>query len=128
MTKKLLFVFAILPIMLFAQHSVKGTFSPAEQFKFAFLYRVTAETSLFVANADVDKNGAFELKLDSTKAIIPGTYRLVYAQPQDEYNFDFILDGKEDIELTFDLEKGVNFVKSQENKLYKSYNLSLIHI
>lgn len=125
MTKKLLFVFAILPIMLFAQHSVKGTFSPAEQFKFAFLYRVTAETSLFVANADVDKNGAFELKLDSTKAIIPGTYRLVYAQPQDEYNFDFILDGKEDIELTFDLEKGVNFVKSQENKLYKSYNRSI---
>ena len=84
MTKRLLFLIALLPTMLFAQHSIKGTFKPADQFKFAFLYRVTAKTSLFVANADVDENGKFELKLDSTKAIIPGTYRIVYAQPQDE--------------------------------------------
>ncbi|WAC00817.1 hypothetical protein N7U66_11050 [Lacinutrix neustonica] len=41
MTKKSLFLFTILPVMLFAQHTVKGTFSPAEQFTFAFLYRVT---------------------------------------------------------------------------------------
>ncbi|WP_044400606.1 TlpA disulfide reductase family protein [Lacinutrix sp. Hel_I_90] len=125
MTKRLLFLFAILPAMLLAQHSVKGTFTPAEQFNFAFLYRVTAETSLFVTNAEVNEKGAFELKLDSTKAVIPGTYRIVYAQPQEDYNFDLILNGKEDVELQFDLEKGVTFVKSQENKLYKSYNRSI---
>lgn len=125
MTKRLLFLFAILPSMLLAQHTIKGTFTPANQFKFAFLYRVTPETSLFVANADVDENGKFELKLDSTKIIIPGTYRIVYAQPQNEYNFDIIVNGKEDIELTFDFEKGLSFNKSQENKLYKSYNRSI---
>ncbi|WP_299884744.1 TlpA disulfide reductase family protein [uncultured Lacinutrix sp.] len=123
MTKKLLFVFAILPAMLFAQHSVKGTFSPADQFKFAFLYRVTAETSLFVGNADVDENGKFEIKLDSTA--VPGTYRIVYAQPQNEYNFDLLVNGKEDVELSFDLEKGLSFQKSNENKIYKSYNRSI---
>lgn len=112
--------------MLFAQHSIKGTFKPADQFKFAFLYRVTAQTSLFIANSDVDKNGNFELKLDTTKAVIPGTYRIVYAQPQDQYNFDIVVNGKEDIELTFDLENGnPTFQKSQENKLYSSYNRSM---
>ncbi|WAC00818.1 hypothetical protein N7U66_11055 [Lacinutrix neustonica] len=78
-----------------------------------------------MANAEVNKKGEFELKLDSTTAVIPGTYRIVYAQPQDEHNFDFILNGKENIELQFDLEKGVSFTKSQENKLYQSYNRSI---
>ncbi|AEH00639.1 TlpA disulfide reductase family protein [Lacinutrix sp. 5H-3-7-4] len=123
MTKKILFVLAFLPVMLFAQHSVKGTFSPAEQFKFAFLYRVTAQTSLFVGNADVDEKGNFEIKLDSTA--VPGTYRLVYAQPQEEYNFDFIVNNKEDVVLTFDLEQGVSFIESAENKMYTSYNKSM---
>jgi hypothetical protein len=45
MTRKILFLLAILPSVLFAQHTIKGTFTPAEDFKFAFLYRVTAETS-----------------------------------------------------------------------------------
>jgi len=109
--------------MLFAQYSVKGTFTPKEQFKFAFLYRVTAQTSLFVGNADVDENGAFEIKLDSTA--VPGTYRIVYAQPQEEYNFDFIVSNKENIVLTFDLDKGLSFQESKENKMYSSYNKSM---
>jgi len=123
MTRKLLFLLAILPSVLFAQHTIKVTFTPAEELKFAFLYRVTAETSLFVANADVEKDGTFEIKLD--KNTIPGTYRLVYAQPQDEFNFDFFVSNKEDIELKFDLEKGLTFDKSNENKLYSSYNRSM---
>jgi len=123
MTRKLLFLLAILPSVLFAQHTIKGTFTPAEEFKFAFLYRVTAETSLFVANANVKKDGTFEIKLDENT--IPGTYRLVYAQPQDEFNFDFFVNNKEDIELKFDLEKGLTFDKSNENKLYSSYNRSM---
>ncbi|MEJ6792022.1 MAG: TlpA disulfide reductase family protein [Lacinutrix sp.] len=123
MTKKLLFLLAILPSLLFAQHSIKGTFSPAEEFKFAFLYRVTTETSIFVTNADVAEDGTFEIKL--SEDTIPGTYRIVYAQPQDQYNFDFIVSNKEDIELKFDLEQGLSFDKSGENKLYSSYNRSL---
>ncbi|WP_290700762.1 TlpA disulfide reductase family protein [Lacinutrix sp.] len=123
MTRKLLFLLAILPSVLFAQHTIKGTFTPAEDFKFAFLYRITAETSLFVANADVTKEGTFEIKLDENT--IPGTYRLVYAQPQDQYNFDFFISNKEDIVLEFDSEQGLTFSKSNENKLYSSYNRSM---
>lgn len=123
MTKKILFLLAILPSVLFAQHTIKGTFSPAKEFKFAFLYRVTAETSLFVANADVAEDGTFEITL--SKDAIPGTYRIVYAQPQDQYNFDIIINNKEDIELKFDLETGLTFNKSSENKMYSAYNRSL---
>ncbi|WP_055447036.1 TlpA family protein disulfide reductase [Lacinutrix mariniflava] len=123
MTRKILFLLAILPSVLFAQHTIKGTFTPAEDFKFAFLYRVTAETSLFVANADVTEDGTFEIALD--KATIPGTYRLVYAQPQDQFNFDFIVNNKEDIVLQYDVEKGLTFDKSSENKIHSSYNRSM---
>ncbi|WP_452219706.1 TlpA family protein disulfide reductase [Lacinutrix salivirga] len=118
MIKKLLFLFAILPSITFAQHTIKGTFTPANQFKFAFLYRVTAETSLFVNNADVNEDGTFTI--DMPENTEPGTYRIVYAQPQDEYNFDFIYNN-EDVELAFDLDKGLSFITSKENKLYDSY-------
>ncbi|WP_034060855.1 TlpA family protein disulfide reductase [Lacinutrix jangbogonensis] len=123
MTRKLLFLLAILPSVLFAQHTIKGTFTPAKEFEYAFLYRVTAETSLFVANADVAQDGTFEITLD--KNAIPGTYRLVYAQPQDQFNFDIIVNNTEDIELKYDLENGLTFDKSSENKLYSSYKRSL---
>ena len=123
MNKRLLFLLAVLPTMLFAQHTIKGTFSPAKDFKFAFLYRVTAETALFVDNADLKEDGTFEFTLkDNT---IPGTYRLVYAQPQDQYNFDFIVSNKEDIVLKFDTKNGLTFDKSGENKMYSSYNRSM---
>tara|TARA_R110000751_G_scaffold14621_2_gene47303 strand:+ start:212479 stop:213825 length:1347 start_codon:yes stop_codon:yes gene_type:complete len=122
MNKKILFLFAILPTFLMAQNTIKGTFTPADQFKFAFLYQVTADTSIFVDNADIAADGSFIFNLKKTQA--PGTYRIVYAQPQDEYNFDFLYNN-EDIELTFDLDKGLEFVTSEENKLWISYNNSM---
>ncbi len=123
MKRTLLFLLAILPTMLLAQHTIKGTFTPPEAFKFAFLYRVTEKTAVFVANADVDENGKFEIKLGSEA--IPGTYRLVYAQPQEKNNFDLFYSGKEDVELNFDAEKGLSFVSSLDNKLYTSYTKSI---
>lgn len=122
MFKKILFLLAILPSFILAQHTIKGTFTPADQFKFAFLYQVTAETSIFVDNADIAEDGSFVFELKKTQA--PGTYRIVYAQPQDEYNFDFLYNN-EAIQLTFDLEKGLEFVTSEENKLWTSYNNSM---
>ena len=122
MYKKILFLFTILPTFLVAQNTIKGTFTPADQFKFAFLYQVTADTSIFVDNADIEADGSFVFNLKKTQA--PGTYRIVYAQPQDQYNFDFLYNN-EDIELTFDLEKGLEFVSSEENKLWISYNNSM---
>jgi len=46
---------------------------------------------------------------------------LVYAVPQNEYNFDLIYNGKEDIELKFNLNDGAIFLKSSENILLISY-------
>jgi len=123
MTRKLLFLFTILPSMLLAQHTIKGTFTPPEEFKFVFLYRVTAETSVFINNANINEDGSFEITMDKKQK--PGTYRIVYAQPQDEYNFDLLYNGKEDIVLEFDLKKGVTFIESSQNKLLTSYNKSM---
>jgi len=123
MTKKLLLLFAILPSFVFAQHSIKGNFSPAEDFEFAILYRVSSSTSIYVANAEISEKGAFEFKLDSSA--VSGSYRIVYALPQEDFNFDFIYNAKEDIELHFDLEKGLSFIASEENKLFASYNRSI---
>jgi len=122
MIKKLLFALIIFPSVLVAQNTIKGTFTPAEEFKFAFLYKVTSTTSLFVNNADVNEDGSFTINLDSTAT--KGMYRIVYAQPQDEYNFDFIYNN-EDIELTYSLDKGLDFIASKENKLLMSYRNSI---
>ena len=123
MTKKLLFLFALLPSLLLAQHSIKGAFTPADEFEFVILYKVTPKTSIYVNNAEIDAEGKFEFELDST--ITKGMYRIVYALPQDEYNFDLIYNAKEDVELTFNLDEGVTYVSSQENKLLDAYSKSL---
>ena len=76
----------ILPSILWAQHSIKGTFTPIEEFDFVILYKVTPTTSIYVNNTEIDAAGKFEFKLDTT--ITKGMYRIVYAVPQEEYNFD----------------------------------------
>lgn len=123
MTKNLLFLIAFLPSILLAQHTIKGTFTPADEFKFAILYKVTPTTSIYVNNAEIDSIGNFQFKLDTT--VTKGMYRIVYALPQDEYNFDFIYNAKEDIELTFNLDEGAKYITSQENKLLGAYTESL---
>jgi thiol-disulfide isomerase/thioredoxin len=45
----------------------------------------------------------------------------VYAVPQNDYNFDIIYNGEEDIELTFNLTDGAVFQKSNENIILNSY-------
>lgn len=118
MLKKLIFILIILPTILMAQHSIKGAFSPADEFNYALLYKITPETNEYVSNAEI-KNGRFSFLLDST--VTKGMYRIVYALPQEENNFDIIYNAKENIELSFDQEVGVNFIKSVENNLISSY-------
>jgi hypothetical protein len=48
-------------------------------------------------------------------------YRLVYAMPQEVYNFDLMYNAKEDIELKFNQETGLEYVSSEENKLLSQY-------
>jgi thiol-disulfide isomerase/thioredoxin len=101
-----------------AQYTIKGTFSPPDEFSYALLYKITPETNAYVSNAEI-KNGKFSFLLDST--VTKGMYRIVYALPQEENNFDIIYNAKENIELSFDQEIGVNFIKSVENNLVRSY-------
>ena len=121
--KRLLFLSLLLPSILFAQHTIKGVFSPAEDYNVALLYKVMPAFSKYITNTSIKEDGSFEIKLDST--IKKGIYRLVYAIPQEDYNFDIIYNGKEDIELTFNSETGVKFTKSVENKLLSSYSSSM---
>ena len=111
------------PAICVAQHSIKGSLAPAEDYKWVILYKVTPTHSEYVANAAVKEEGKFELQLDST--VTKGMYRLVYALPQEEHNFDIIYNAEEDIEFAFDRETGVQFKTSAENTLMSSYTNSM---
>lgn len=120
--KKLLLVFLLLPLFTLAQ-SVKGTFTPAEDFSYAFLYKATPEGADYVDKRKLDSLGHFNMPLDAS--VTPGIYKIVYAVPPEENNFDFIYDGKETVAFNFSYEKGVEFTVSEENKLWSSYLKSM---
>lgn len=123
MTKKLFFILCAWPMLLLAQHSIKGNFKPATNYEFVILYKVTPQNTEYVANSAVNEQGDFEFQLDSTQSA--GMYRLVYALPQEENNFDVIYNAKEDIEFNFNSETGIDFINSIENKLITSYTHSM---
>ena len=123
MSKRITFLSLILPVILFAQHSIKGNFSPPEDFDNAILYKINPSSSEYIGFGEIDDQGNFEIKLDSTVA--GGMFRLVYALPQDEYNFDIIYNGKEDVNLNFSPAIGVKFLSSVENTLIASYTESM---
>lgn len=113
----------VLPNLLLAQHTIKGVFTPAKDYEVVLLYKVTPKISDYVTNATIEKDGSFQFKLDASAPA--GIYRLVYAVPQEDFNFDVIYNGKEDIVLTFNAETGVTFKTSSENKLLASYTASM---
>ena len=122
MLKQIVALAVLMPNIFFGQHTIKGTFTPAEDYNVALLYKVTPTVSEYVTNAEI-KDGILEFKLDST--VTKGMYRVVYAIPQEDYNFDVIYNAKEDIEFTFNSETGVEFQSSSENKLLASYKNSM---
>jgi len=123
MFKKLGFILAFLPTLVVAQHTIKGHFSPAKDYEWVILYEVTPISSLFIANTEINEEGYFEFQLDST--ITQGMYKLVYALPQEENNFDIIYNAKEDVELNFNQETGIEYKSSIENQLVSSYTNSM---
>ncbi|MGB5553178.1 MAG: thioredoxin family protein [Flavobacteriaceae bacterium] len=117
--KKLLFVLALaIAFSLQAQHSISGTFSPTKDFTWVIAYRLQPGTQGYIADTAVN-NGQFNLQIPANAE--PGTYRLVYGVPQEDFYFDVLFNGQEDIQLDFDRDKGVSFRESQENKIYHSY-------
>ena len=121
--KKLPYCIVLLPFLLIAQHKVSGVFSPAKEFTYAFLYHATPTGTSYIDRSKVETGGSFSIALDSTAEV--GIYKIVYGLPPEDNNFDFIYDGKEDIALTFDLDKGLEFTESNENKLWSSYTKSM---
>lgn len=121
--KKSFLLLVFLPSFLFSQHSVLGTFSPAEDFTYAILYRATPTSLDYLNRGKVEENGTFKIELDST--VTAGMYKIVYGIPQEDHNFDFIYDGKEDVILNFSLDTGLEFKESTENKLWASYTKSM---
>ncbi|MFK7831866.1 MAG: TlpA family protein disulfide reductase [Winogradskyella sp.] len=120
--KKLVIIFWALPLLIVAQ-TVKGSFSPVEDFTYAFLYKATPEGANYVNRGQLDSLGNFEIQLDSS--VTAGIYKIVYAIPPEENNFDFIYDGKESVAFNFSYKEGVHFTTSEENKLWNSYLKSI---
>ena len=115
MLSKIVTLLLILPNILLAQHSIKGVFSPAKNYEVVLLYKVTPTVSEYIKNTEINNDGSFQIQLDASAEA--GIYRIVYAVPQEDYNFDVIYNAKEDIELAFNAETGVTFKTSSENKL-----------
>lgn len=117
--KQFLFIYIFLSVVFVkAQNNIKGNFSPAKDYSWLIAYRLKPGTQVYVADTGI-KEGEFSLKLPENS--IAGTYRLVYAIPQEEFYFDVIYNGEEDIELNFNSDEGVNFISSKENILFNSY-------
>lgn len=119
MNKKLILFFLLLPAVLCAQHYINGTFSPAPDYKFVILYRVTPTATLYTVDAPVSKDGTFKLELDSK--VKSGTYILTYGIPQETFNFDVVYNGKEDVTLTYSQTDGLKFTSDGQNKMLSEY-------
>ena len=122
MFRRFIFLFFLLPSILFA-HTIKGTFTNAKDYKYVLLYKILPLSTLYIADTKINEDGSFIIDLDSSATA--GMYKIVYAMPKEEYNFDIIYDAKEDVEFTFDSEKGITYKESLENKLLTGYTSSM---
>lgn len=101
-----------------AQYSISGNFTPPKEFKWLIAYQLTPGSQRYISDTTI-KDGYFNLKLPANSKT--GIYRLVYAVPQDEFYVDVLYNGKENIEFNFNLDDGVRFIASEENKTYQMY-------
>ncbi len=101
-----------------AQRTISGTFSPAKDYTWLIAYHLKPGTQNYIADAAIE-DGKFTLKIPENKPA--GIYRMVYAVPQEEFYFDVIYTGKEDIELNFTSSEGVEFIRSTENIPFGTY-------
>ncbi len=121
--KKLFILTVLCPFLMVSQHKIEGNFQPVTDYTYAFLYHSTPTGSNYIDRAELDEKGDFSISFDSTTG--PGIYKIVYALPPEENNFDFIYNGKEDISFTYSDDKGLEFTASNENKLWSSYTKSM---
>ena len=121
---KHLFCFSVmLPFLGFSQLQIKGTFSPPNEFKTTMLYHLSGGSSDYVSYGTVNAQGDMQIELGAS--VPSGIYRLVYALPQADHNFEFIYDANEDVVFNFDMDSGVEFIDSKENQLFHSYTQAI---
>jgi|TARA_B110000967_G_scaffold42852_1_gene42926 thiol-disulfide isomerase/thioredoxin len=123
MFKYLLYFSLLSPFSGVSQQQIKGVFSPASEFKATMLYQLSAGNATYVSYGSVNADG--EMQIDLGASVTAGLYKLVYALPQSEHNFEFIYTGTEAVEFNFDAETGVEFIKSKENQLLHAYTQSM---
>lgn len=122
MVKKIIFLVLAATTLLQAQHTITGTFAPPEKYKWAILYKMSPTRPIYISQGKINE-GKIAFTLDSTQT--KGIYKIVYDIPQEEFNFDLIYDGKEDINFTFDKTNGVTFSQSSQNNLLNEYITSM---
>tara|TARA_R110002012_G_scaffold263456_1_gene446212 strand:+ start:41905 stop:43227 length:1323 start_codon:yes stop_codon:yes gene_type:complete len=125
MKKILSILLALYALQASAQHTISGSFSPAEEYSWLIAYRLTPDAQVYVADSAI-KNGSFTLNLPEDAE--SGMYRIVYAVPQEEFNFDILYNAKENIVIDFDANKGLGFTQSEENILLNTYLAELAQI
>ncbi|MEO9892374.1 thioredoxin family protein [Aurantibacter sp.] len=118
MKKTVVLVLCFISSLVYSQHNISGTFSPADEYSWLIAYRLTPTSQVYVADTKI-KKGEFNLEIPTNA--LPGTYRLVYAVPQDEFYIDVLYSGKEDIILNFKSGEEVAFITSKENILFSTY-------
>lgn len=109
-------IFFLISVSVFSQHHISGKFYPEEDYNFVMLYRIEPTQHVFVTNSMVEDDGSFRLNLNASER--PGMYKLVYGIPEEEYNFDVVFTGKEDVELTFSEKNGLKFKGGENEVLY----------
>ncbi|MEL6917122.1 MAG: redoxin domain-containing protein [Bacteroidota bacterium] len=114
----IVFILVCLAITTQAQQNISGTFSPADDYKWLIVYQLRPGSQAYIADTAIT-GGSFKLTMPQNAQ--KGTYRLVYAVPQEEFYFDFIYNGEEAIELSFNMDDGVSFITSRENQLFNEY-------
>ena len=123
MFKQLFYFSVILPILGFSQHQLKGVFSPANEFKATMLYHLSEGNATYMSYGTVNPQGEMKIELDASAP--SGIYKLVYALPQADHNFEFIYDANEDVVFNFNPDSGVTFINSKENQLFHSYTQAI---
>ncbi|MEL4306742.1 TlpA family protein disulfide reductase [Joostella sp. CR20] len=118
--KKLFILAFLIPLLSIAQNQISGTFSPSDMFSKVFLYQVTPNYPTYISYSSIASDGNASIALENNLA--PGMYRLVFGIPQDEFYFDFIYNGKEDVTFKYDANDGVSYISSEENLMLQEYN------
>jgi thiol-disulfide isomerase/thioredoxin len=126
MLKKIFLLLFLIPLATFAQHTITGSFSPAEDFNYVILYRVEPTKNYYTTDSNKDEKGDFNFVLDSTNG--PGVYKVVYGIPQEQKNFDLVYNGEEDISFAFSETEGVVFSASEENQLLAAFEAQMYQI